>query len=508
VGDISRMQPEFPHIDPTDTRLRWLPPCKRIYGPKEVTLFKRSLAIDHISAALSLICDKVSLTDVPPGVLDDKRVEFENAYHPGVALSNQRKSRSVLPKHTELPSKEVRNFDFDKLSEPVKAVLHLLKKLDVLIVDTPPFKGPRRYGNMACRDLHDKLNSRVDEWIRADFGKWYLKKDETTDKDADSSQKSIYNFETELKYYFLGSFGSRERLDFGTGHELSFLAFLASLLMCDILPRNETTGVEYLILFSKYYDLVRKLIQTYTLEPAGSHGVWGLDDHFHLIYILGAFQMVDFHSLQKGEKSINALNYRMGLTPSSALDSRTLKQNRTRNLYYNAIAFIKRVKFGPFNEHSPLLFEVSTSKTWEKIAKGMLKMYYGEVLSKFPVVQHFYFGHILYPWIDRQTGKPLPETSPEDEEPSGADLQNNKYDISSSDSSGAFDILKEGSPTNFRSGPEVAMDSLYLKRERELEKLHNERETTSFTGKRKGNELPTSRSMWPSNTPKEWEKSK
>ncbi len=33
----------------------------------------------------------------------------------------------------------------------------------------------------------------------------------------------------ELKPYFIGSFGSPQRLDYGTGHELSFLAFLACL---------------------------------------------------------------------------------------------------------------------------------------------------------------------------------------------------------------------------------------------------------------------------------------
>lgn len=33
----------------------------------------------------------------------------------------------------------------------------------------------------------------------------------------------------ELKSYLLGGFGSAQRLDYGTGHELSFLAFLASL---------------------------------------------------------------------------------------------------------------------------------------------------------------------------------------------------------------------------------------------------------------------------------------
>lgn len=495
------MLSELPHIDPQNTSLGWQTPCKRIYGPKEVVSFKKSVAIDRIQEALFLICDHVSLTDVPAGVLSDDMVDFEHAKHPGVSESVQVRLRekAVVASVSDVHMKKQATVDLKKLSKPVTAILDLLGKINSLIDETPPFPGPRRYGNMACRDWHDKLTTRVDGWLEDLFGEWYHPDDKSS------------NFETELRYYFLGSFGSRERLDFGTGHELSFLAFISSLLMCDILPRAITTGQDYLIIFAKYYDTVRKLIQTYTLEPAGSHGVWGLDDHFHLIYILGACQLVDFKKLESGEKSIKAVNYRQGLTPASTHDLATLKLNRTRNLFYNAIAFIKRVKFGPFSEHSPLLYEITTSKPWEKIAKGMLKMYYGEVLSKFPVVQHFYFGHVLYPWLERGSLKALPETFPENEEITGEE-QAKAYDLSSLGSVAAIaqsnSIEREQannkpntSSEGFRSGAEVAMESLYGNREKELEKLHEERNVTSFHGKRVGSELPTSNSMWPSNTP-------
>ena len=33
----------------------------------------------------------------------------------------------------------------------------------------------------------------------------------------------------ELKAYFVGGFGSSQRMDYGTGHELSFVAFLGCL---------------------------------------------------------------------------------------------------------------------------------------------------------------------------------------------------------------------------------------------------------------------------------------
>ena len=67
-------------------------------------------------------------------------------------------------------------------------------------------------------------------------------------------------------------------------------------------------------------------------------------------------------------------------------------------MYFSAVGFIYDVKRGPFWEHSPMLYDISGIRAgWGKINKGMLKMYNAEVLSKFPVVQHFPFGS-LFSW--------------------------------------------------------------------------------------------------------------
>jgi serine/threonine-protein phosphatase 2A activator len=73
----------------------------------------------------------------------------------------------------------------------------------------------------------------------------------------------------------------------------------------------------------------------------------------------------------------------------------TIERERKRNMYFSAIGFIYDVKRGPFWEHSPILFDISgVTAGWAKINKGMIKMYNAEVLSKFPVVQHFPFGSL------------------------------------------------------------------------------------------------------------------
>ena len=73
-----------------------------------------------------------------------------------------------------------------------------------------------------------------------------------------------------------------------------------------------------------------------------------------------------------------------------------MEQYKEHNLYVNAIAFIHRIKKGPFYEHSSFLYDIHTTVyQWEKVLKGLLKMYEDDVFSKFPVVQHFWFGGVL-----------------------------------------------------------------------------------------------------------------
>ncbi|CDK27408.1 unnamed protein product [Kuraishia capsulata CBS 1993] len=378
----------------------WKQPVKRIHEASDLVYFHQSVALHNIQATIIEFCQLVSFQEVPEGVLDDSIVSIEenarNGSHGVVCLA---------PPTTVDPG-------FQDVHHPagVRAVLKVLSFLEDVKKRCPPLEGPRRFGNMAFRTFHDTLAEEIDEILGEAFGPLFH-----------FGTSTIEEFVSEAKYYLVGSLGSRNRLDYGTGHELSFLAFVSGLLMCGIIEPEELKGTDILTMFGKYYDLVKELILSYTLEPAGSHGVWGLDDHFHLIYILGAAQLVNFSEVMNGGDSRenrrhNEENMRQRLTPAprSVLNSTSLRRYRTKNLYFNAISFIKKVKSGPFNEHSPVLYDISSSKPWEKISKGMVKMYYAEVLSKFPVVQHFYFGGVLFPWKDQATGKALPETTPEE----------------------------------------------------------------------------------------------
>lgn len=43
---------------------------------------------------------------------------------------------------------------------------------------------------------------------------------------------------------------------------------------------------------NRYLDIARKLQVTYRMEPAGSHGVWSLDDYQFVPFIWGSSQFV------------------------------------------------------------------------------------------------------------------------------------------------------------------------------------------------------------------------
>ena len=85
------------------------------------------------------------------------------------------------------------------------------------------------------------------------------------------------------------------------------------------------------------------------------------------------------------------------MRPKAILNAEVLASFQHDYLFFDAIQFIHEMKTGPFHEHSPMLYDISAVPTWQKVNKGLIKMFVAEVLSKVPVVQHFEFGTLL-PW--------------------------------------------------------------------------------------------------------------
>lgn len=202
----------------------------------------------------------------------------------------------------------------------------------------------------------------------------------TNNRFGDPAYRSWYNqslltldecFDFEARHYFQNSFGNCSRIDYGTGHELSFIAFMTCLFCTGKL--SEASDAFHI--FRKYIQVVQKLQSYFRLEPAGSHGVWGLDDYQFIPFLWGAAQLIGSDS-----------------SPSSMI-SDSLPFD---SLFSDAVRYVCSKKFGSFHEHSPMLYDICNGvQKWEKVHAGLKKMYVVEVLGKVPIVQHFLFGPIL-----------------------------------------------------------------------------------------------------------------
>lgn len=106
-----------------------------------------------------------------------------------------------------------------------------------------------------------------------------------------SAEEAYTEHSEEISIYLCESFGNDTRIDYGTGHEMAFAMFLLCLFKIEALKDADTKTVAVKV-FNEYLKLARKLQTVYKMEPAGSHGVWSLDDYQFLPFIFGSGQLL------------------------------------------------------------------------------------------------------------------------------------------------------------------------------------------------------------------------
>ena len=245
----------------------------------------------------------------------------------------------------------------------IDAMISIFKRMRLWVDDIPPVKENARFGSPSFRLWYDKVLEESPSLIKGII------------PESIGQQEGLCE---ELQSYFIESFGNRSRIDYGTGHETAFVAFLFCMAKAGIFHRDDAVDLIRMV-FVEYLETVRKIQRVYCLEPAGTRGVWGLDDYQILPFMWGSSQLV-------GQDEI---------TPCSVQRQAILDKYSNEYLYISCIKFIRDIKSGPFHETSPMLYDISGVESWSKINTGMIKMYLGELLSKRPVMQHFMLGSIL-----------------------------------------------------------------------------------------------------------------
>lgn len=265
-----------------------------------------------------------------------------------------------------------RNSDKMEATGAIDGLLKVLKELNKLVDETPPIDQPQRFGNKAYRDWFKKMTESSVPLVKGIL------------------PENLHGAAEEIAVYLSESFGNSVRIDYGTGHELSFILFLMGLFKIGFLAETEKCAVAIRV-FNEYIVFARRLQQIYRMEPAGSQGVWSLDDYQFIPFIWGSAQLAVNNPIE----------------PSQFPEPNIVDRYKDEYMFIGCIDYILKVKVGLFAEHSNQLWSISAVPAWSKISQGLVKMYQKEMLSKFPIIQHVLFGS-LFTLKPVSSGKLLP----------------------------------------------------------------------------------------------------
>ncbi|OCF41654.1 serine/threonine-protein phosphatase 2A activator 1 [Kwoniella heveanensis CBS 569] len=289
-----------------------------------------------------------------------------------------------------IKGKDIMRGPYTGNSEGMRLLLDTLDKMSQWVEEVPPQpQSNQRFGNLAFRTYIKLVEERVPELFK--------------------SSSMPPNLLSQFLPLLLDShaFGHPVRIDYGTGHEL---AFVLAMYVCTIpgwigggiLEEKQAEEDELVLrVFPRYLDLTTQLQKTYRLEPAGSHGVWGLDDYCFLPYLFGSAQLLT--SAQAPSENKDRNEDVLNRDTDKGTDEDTIK-----DMYTLSLSHLLLFKHGAsFSEHSPLLYNLSQIKEWSKIHNGLKRMYLGEVVGKRVVVQGLFVGG----WIWGYGLESLPEVT-------------------------------------------------------------------------------------------------
>lgn len=190
----------------------------------------------------------------------------------------------------------------------ISKLISLLETLSKWVDEIEPHQvGLSRFGNPAFRTWFDKVSEEMDTLLMPIFSNKLQREEAGT--------------------YLSAAFGDRKRIDYGTGHEANFMCFLLCCQEFLKLDQDQVYEEFVAVTFWDYILLMRKLQLNYWLEPAGSHGVWGLDDYQFLPFLFGSGQLMDHKHLR----------------PKSIHDKEVLEEVSKDYMYFSCVNHVNSV---------------------------------------------------------------------------------------------------------------------------------------------------------------------
>lgn len=119
-------------------------------------------------------------------------------------------------------------------SPTVTGIVNVLDKIDEIIEQTPPIDQPQRFGNKAFTAFYNKLQDCVKDLLQSTL------------------EASVHASIPEISVYLTESVGNSTRIDYGTGHELSFVMFMYCLFRIGALDSKSQDDKYGNILYLSY----------------------------------------------------------------------------------------------------------------------------------------------------------------------------------------------------------------------------------------------------------------
>lgn len=101
------------------------------------------------------------------------------------------------------------NVDASTIAQNIIGIFN--EELSQLLDETPAIDQPQRFGNEAYREWYQKMKANAMTYLQKALPEQY------------------HRAVAEIVVYFIESFGNSTRIDYGTGHELSFIMFMCCL---------------------------------------------------------------------------------------------------------------------------------------------------------------------------------------------------------------------------------------------------------------------------------------
>ena len=129
------------------------------------------------------------------------------------------------------------------MSAVCEGAVSMLETMGGWVEEIPPQQQPMRFGNKAFKDWHARLLAELPALLGTVLG---------------PSPASAQDAAPELAPYLGAAFGDPQRIDYGTGHEASFAAWMLAMLRVGAFTPEDMAALA-LRVFPAYLRLMRKL---------------------------------------------------------------------------------------------------------------------------------------------------------------------------------------------------------------------------------------------------------